>query len=129
MRIAWLVVALAPAIAACSSSTTAPATTEDAGTLTDAAGGDTWASFAADFFVRYCNSCHTPQDATGRDYSVQANVKKDMQPMRCGVASVQDPAWQCASSPCAKQFPFGPGPKPSDADRARLVAWINAGEP
>lgn len=90
---------------------------------------DTWANYAAGFFVTYCVSCHNAQDSTGRDYDIQANVAKDKTPMRCGVAAVQDPTWNCASTPVAKQFPIGSGPKPSDAERARIVAWITAGEP
>lgn len=90
---------------------------------------DTWANYAAGFFVTYCVSCHNAQDSTGRDYDIQANVAKDKTPMRCGVAAAQDPTWNCAPSPVAKQFPIGNGPKPSDAERARIVAWITAGEP
>jgi hypothetical protein len=90
---------------------------------------DTWANYAAGFFVTYCVSCHNAKDTTGRDYSIQANVAKDKTAMRCGVAATQDPTWNCAASPVAKQFPIGNGPKPSDAERARIVAWITAGEP
>jgi hypothetical protein len=90
---------------------------------------DTWANYAGGFFVTYCVSCHNAQDSTGRDYNIQANVVKDKAVMRCGVASVQDPNWNCAPTPVAKQFPIGNGPKPSDAERARIVAWITAGEP
>ena len=52
-----------------------------------------------------------------------------MAAMRCGVAAVQDPSWNCGTSPSPRQFPIGNGPKPTDAERARLVAWITAGEP
>jgi hypothetical protein len=90
---------------------------------------DSWANYAAGFFTTYCTSCHNPQDATGRDYNIQANVAKDKTAMRCGVAAAQDPSWNCAASPVAKQFPIGSGPKPTDAERARMVAWISAGEP
>ncbi len=125
-----------PVLALACSSTSTPVGTTDAGstdaggaTTDSAASSDTWTSYASGFFATYCNSCHSAKDSTGRDYSVQANVAKDMAPMRCGVAAVQDPAWGCAASPVAKQFPIGSGPKPSDAERARIVAWISAGEP
>jgi hypothetical protein len=125
--------ALASSLLACSSSSGAPApnATADSGApAADAAPtGDTWTSYASGFFTTYCVSCHDAQDATGRDYHVQANVAKDKAVMRCGVAAVQDPSWGCASTPVAKQFPIGSGPKPSDAERTRIVAWITAGEP
>src|SRR5258708_5144799 len=109
------------ALAGCSSS--APAT-KDA-----PAASDTWNNYAAGFFVTYGNSCHNGRDTTGRDFSVQATVAANHTAMRCGVAAVQDPSWSCAASPVAKQFPVGPGPKPTDAERDRIVAWITAGEP
>jgi cytochrome c551/c552 len=116
------------------STTKSPSSPSDAGTTgkTDSDGAatqDTWASYAEGFFQQYCVSCHDASDTTGRDYTVAANVAKDHDAMRCGVAATQDPTWQCASLPTAKQFPIGSGPKPSDAERARIVAWINAGEP
>jgi hypothetical protein len=92
---------------------------------------DTWANYAQGFFRMYCISCHNAQDPTGRDYSMQAIVLKDKAVMRCGVAAVQDPSWNCAPPPApqARQFPIGTGPKPSDPERGRIVAWIDAGEP
>jgi mono/diheme cytochrome c family protein len=119
------------ALAACSSTSSAPvpASPADSGATTDATSQDTWASYAAAFFTTYCVSCHNANDATGRDYNVQANVAKDTAVMRCGVAAAQDPSWNCAPTPPAKQFPIGSGPKPTDAERARIVAWITAGEP
>jgi hypothetical protein len=103
---------------------------EDSGAVTDGmASADTWETYAKNFFATYCTSCHNPQDSTGRDYNIQADVLSDRVAMRCGVAASQDPAWNCAPSPVPRQFPIGNGPKPSDAERARIVAWINAGEP
>jgi hypothetical protein len=115
------------ALAACSSSSTAPAgTNPDAAPPADA-GPDTWATYAQGFFATYCVSCHGAQDPTGRDFTVQANVETNKLVIRCGVAVTQDPSWSCASLPAAKQFPIGNGPKPSDAERGRIVAWITAG--
>ena len=111
---------LAVVVAGCSS---------HAATTADAPASDTWTSYAAGFFTTYCTSCHNAQDSTGRDFRVQATVAMDSMVMRCGVAAVQDPSWGCAASPVAKQFPIGTGPKPTDAERARIVAWITAGEP
>ena len=121
--------------AACSSnSSPAPAgeATSDAAPSdsgAEASAGDSWSSFAQGFFATYCTSCHNSADTTGRDFSVQANVEKEKLVIRCGVAVAQDPSWSCAASPAPKQFPIGTGPKPSDAERRRIVAWITAGAP
>jgi len=119
--------------ASCSSSpppvTSGAATVGDSGAPDASKGADTWVSYAAAFFQTYCTSCHNAQDPTRRDYTLAADVLKDRTVMRCGVAATQDPAWNCAASPVAKQFPIGSGPKPSDAERARIVAWIDGGEP
>jgi hypothetical protein len=99
------------------------------------AGGDTWTNWAnASFFQPYCDSCHTPGGAgdpagTNLDFTQYANVAANAAVVRCGVAAVQDPAWGCGPSPVAAQFPVGTGAKPSNGERARLVAWIDAGHP
>jgi hypothetical protein len=108
---------------------TGDAGTADASTGDVGSASDTWTNYAVFFFQKYCVSCHNAQDPTGRDYTMKAVVAKDMAVMRCGVAAVQDPSWNCAPSPTARQFPIGSGPKPSDSERARIVAWIDAGEP
>jgi hypothetical protein len=67
---------------------------------------------------------------TGRDCTKQARVAFDAPVIRCGVAVSWDPSWNCdTQGPQPKQFPIGNGPKPSDADRARVVAWLSAGAP
>jgi hypothetical protein len=121
---------------ACSSSSSSPApsATADAGgsAPTDDAGssgGDTWASYASGFATTYCVACHDAKDPKGRDYTLLANVQKEKNEVRCGVAVTQDPSWGCAAFPPAKQFPIGTGAKPTDADRARFVAWLTAGAP
>ncbi|MGH7286385.1 MAG: hypothetical protein ACRELY_33110 [Polyangiaceae bacterium] len=133
MKAQHLVLASALVIGCSSSSSPAPAANDDGGSgsdLTDSgASGDTWENYAAGFFTTYCTSCHDPQDPTGRDFNVQAIVLQNKADMRCGVAVTQDPSWSCPASITAKQFPIGTGPKPTDAERNRLVAWIAAGEP
>jgi hypothetical protein len=112
------------ALVACSSGSS-PATNPG-----DAMTGDTWQSWAQGFFATYCVPCHGAGAPGGRDYRVQANVVRDAAEIRCGVAVTQDPSWNCDPAfPPPKQFPIGNGPKPSDADRGRLVAWITAGAP
>ena len=119
-------------LASCSSNASpvsSSTATADGAAPEGSVGADTWINYAAGFFQTYCTDCHNAQDSTGRDYTVRADVAKDKDSMRCGVAATQDPAWNCAASPVARQFPIGTGPKPTDADRARIVAWIDAGEP
>ena len=132
---ASLLLASVLSIVACSSSSapSGSSTDADSGSGTSSgdsgASGDTWANYAAGFFTTYCTSCHNSSDSTGRDFTVQAIVLQNKVAMRCGVAVTQDPSWNCAASPVAKQFPIGTGPKPTDAERDRIVAWITAGEP
>jgi len=58
-------------------------------------------------------------------------VKRDAATIRCGVASTVLSG--CGSFPPPEQFPItdakGTNPKPSTAERARIVAWIEAGTP
>jgi hypothetical protein len=95
----------------------------------NADGGDTWDSWAQGFFATYCVSCHGANDTTGRDFRSKPIVVMNRLVIRCGVATAQDPSWSCAASPMPGQFPIGTGPKPSDAERTRVVAWITAGCP
>jgi hypothetical protein len=130
---------------ACSSSSPSPTSPADAGGNgttdsggTDAAspsdaaaasdGGDTWDSWAQGFFATYCVSCHGANDPA-RDFRSKSVVVSERLEIRCGVAAMQDPSWACAAFPPPRQFPIGTGPKPTDAERARAVAWITAGCP
>jgi len=98
-------------------------------------GGDTWASWASpDFFQTYCTSCHSAGgqgDPSGSnlDWTNLSDVRSNGNTIRCGVAVAQDPSWNCPGSVAAEQFPIGNGPHPADAERERLVSWIDAGMP
>jgi hypothetical protein len=85
---------------------------------------DGWATFAEAFFVDYCTECHA---GAPRDYTSYEDVVRDQSGIRCGVTSV--PLDDCVGFPPPRQFPVGPGPKPDDETRARLVEWIEAGLP
>ena len=111
---------------------TAGATTTDSGGSSSGAGstggaGATWNGFAADFFETYCGECHWEGDAAGRDYSTLAGVMAESVKIRCGVTPTA--LADCGAGPSPNQVPVGGGPKPSDADRNALVAWIEAGLP
>jgi hypothetical protein len=99
------------------------------------ASGDTWSNFAEGFFATYCVECHDANDPSTppRDYTKYADVKTDAPTIRCGVAPVKLTTGCDASFPPPKQFPIsdakGTNPKPSDAERDRLVLWIQAGLP
>jgi hypothetical protein len=127
---------LAAAAVACSSSSS-PVTPEDAGaTDTGTAGPDTWKSFAQGFTATYCVHCHNattpaPSSDPGQNFNLYADVKAFASEIRCGVA----PAGQLQSGckgggafPPPGQFPAG-APYPDDAQRLRMIAWINAGAP
>ncbi len=91
----------------------------------DAGGDDTWESYAADWMRRFCVECHA---GGRRDYTTPADVMRDAARIRCGV-SPDRPLDGCGASPRARQFPIGDGPFPTDDERRRLVAWIDAGMP
>ena len=94
---------------------------------------DTWASWAQGFFTKYCVECHGASNPEGLDFGEQSIVVANKDTIRCGVCVSQDSSWSCPASPPAKQFPIsdsaGTNPKPSDAERNRVVAWIDAGCP
>ena len=104
----------------------------DAGTGQDAGGSvdgatsaDTWTNFAQGFFTTYCVPCHSANPP--RDYSTMVDVMRDSAEIACGVSPTALSG--CGSFPPPNQFPIGTGPHPSDADRQRIVAWIEAGLP
>ena len=100
----------------------ADAGASDSGETTDAGVGDTWASFAMEFFVTYCVECHS---GGARDYTAIDDVMRDQATIRCGVSPYALAG--CGSFPPPSQFPVGGGPFPTDDERRRLVAWIDAG--
>jgi len=91
---------------------------------TDAAMADTWTTFAQGFVTDYCVACHT---GGPRDYRTMTDVLRDSSEIACGVSP--DARAGCTGFPPPGQFPVGTGPKPSDEERRRLVAWIDAGLP
>ncbi|HEY8089308.1 MAG TPA: hypothetical protein VIF09_15720 [Polyangiaceae bacterium] len=122
------------AAAACSSSSSPPAGQGgDDASVGDGYDADTWANWGQGFFTRYCVECHAAGNTSGLDFGQQSIVVTNASTIRCGVAVTQDPAWSCPSNLTAKQFPIsdtaGANPKPTDAERNRVVAWINAGTP
>ncbi len=103
--------------------------TDGGGTTIDGgASSDTWGSFAMGFFATYCVECHAGPPS-GRDYQTIDDVQRDAAIIRCGTAPASEPSSDCGATPAAGQFPVGSGPFPSDEDRRRLVAWIDAGLP
>jgi hypothetical protein len=128
----------APAPGTDSSTTSDTATVNDTGTRTDtstttdgtpADAGDTWDSYANGFFAKYCIECHA---GTKRDYRTPDDVRRDLALIRCGVASTLQSGCT-ATDPKPKQFPINDStatnPKPTDAERDRIVAWLAAGAP
>jgi hypothetical protein len=90
----------------------------------------TWTSFAQPFFQSYCVSCHRPGgQASLQDFNQYSVVKANAATIRCGVAPAGMLPSGCSGNPSAGQFPIGNGPKPSDAERLTLLAWIDQGAP
>lgn len=98
--------------------------------LAQASMPDSWSDYAQGFFASYCISCHKPGgQGAQQDFSMYSVVVANAATIRCGVAPAGQTQSGCGTSPAAGQFPIGNGPKPSDAERLRLVAWIDAGTP
>jgi len=120
--------------AACSSGSSSGGSSSGAssGSGSDS-GADTWASWGQGFFSKYCVECHAASDPKGLDFTQHSVVTANKDTIRCGVSVQQDPSWNCAAFPPAKQFPISDqsmtNPKPTDAERDRAVAWIEAGCP
>lgn len=115
---------LALVLAACGRSSTPPAADAPAA-------ADTWTSWAESFTMMYCSaSCHAPggSGAGGGtyDFTQYANVYANRAIIRCGVTATA--LADCTGFPPPKQFPIA-APYPTDAERARMVAWIDAGAP
>jgi hypothetical protein len=136
MHRAW-VLGLLAVVAACSSGQDAVGTSGSGGTGagggTTGTGGtpstDTWASYAQGFAATYCVECHGASAPTGLDFTVLADVQMKKAEIRCGVAPTLLSG--CSGFPPPKQFPIsnaaGTNPKPTDAERDRFIAWIDAG--
>lgn len=85
--------------------------------------GDTWATFAMDFFATWCTRCHSETLAggdrngapVGYDWDVEATVRSFLPEIRNAVGVVNF-------------MPFTP-PDPSCAERQRIVRWIDADAP
>jgi hypothetical protein len=115
------------ALAGCSSSGSSIAS--DLSSSTDLA-TVTWTNYAQAFFQHYCVSCHNPTGtASVQDFNQYAVVKSNAALIRCGVAPMGMLPSGCSGNPAAGQFPIDPGPKPSDAERLAIVAWIDSGAP
>lgn len=95
--------------------------------------GDTWENYASGFMSQFCVSCHNDDNAgeASRDYHQLSNVMGESAEIACGLSKSEEDwsARGCTGFPPARQFPVGDGDKPSDEDRDRLIAWIDAGLP
>jgi hypothetical protein len=128
--------ALALVLAACSSSSSSGASTgQDAGMLpgSDAPDTDTWDNWGLAFFTKYCIECHAANNPDGLDFGQKSIVVTNKDTIRCGVCVQQQASWSCPAAPVAEQFPIsdsaGTNPKPTNDERDRVVAWIDAGCP
>jgi len=108
--------------------TGAPDATADVGAEPDAVAVDTWSTFAEGFMTTYCTSCHSEAGIATADYTRYDMVLADQTTIRCGTSDIQ--LDDCpVREPYTPRFPIGPGPYPDGDERARLVAWFDAGLP
>ena len=105
-------------------------------------GGLTWDGWTAAFVRDYCVECHEPTAPCGGSGCHQAGdpalfdlhdesaVIARAGIIQCGIATQQDPSWSCGST-APETFPVenGGNPLPTDAQRALVVSWIDAGCP
>jgi hypothetical protein len=84
--------------------------------------------------ARYCVGCHN-DDMAGdawRDYRLLRAVSADSLLIACGLAksaTLRDLRGCPSHAPPARQLPVGDGPKPTDAERDRMLRWIDANMP
>jgi hypothetical protein len=97
---------------------------EDSGAEDSGTDIDTWDHYAAGWFDTFCVQCHT--DAP-RDHTDYDSVFAEADQIACGVSRVAREG--CGDWPEPGAFPTAasPGPYPTDAERDRLVAWIDDG--
>jgi hypothetical protein len=122
-----------------------PAADGAAGTTTTVpydGGAVEWDGWAGEFFTQYCTQCHSPtayctqchstDDPRTPDFTQKGQVVAHSAMIRCGVSVTQDPLWDCGTIQ-PEQFPLMTTPQtnplPSDEDRGRIVAWLDAGCP
>jgi uncharacterized membrane protein len=100
-----------------------PALEEPQASPGDPIDGDTWDSFARDFFATWCTRCHASTLAggdrngapTGFDWDVETSVRDHLAMIRNAVG-------------VGNFMPFNP-PDPTCDERQRLVRWIDADAP
>lgn len=104
-------------------------------------GGVTWDGWAGAFVRDYCTECHQPSAPCGGsgchapgdpalfDFHDKTAFTSRADIIQCGIATVQDPTWNC-SGVSTKEFPIvGDNPLPVDEQRDIMVGWIDAGCP
>ena len=91
---------------------------------------DTWGNYAMGFAADYCVTCHQPGGSGYRngdlDFRTIDDVVTNAAEIRCGTAPTLLDG--CSGFPPPAQFPIA-APYPSDDERLRFVAWIDAGTP
>jgi len=129
MRTSLFLLLLASAACGSASSTGADLATPDLATAAadlNTPAVPTYTGFAEAFIMSYCVSCH-PSASSTRDFTQYAVVKQNAHNIACGVSPIALPG--CSGNPAPGQFPIGSGPQPTDAERTKLVQWIQGGLP
>lgn len=100
-----------------------PALEEPQASPGDPIDGDTWVTFAMDFFATHCTRCHSSTRVggdrngapVGFDWDIEATVRDHLDEIRNAVGVLNF-------------MPFLP-PDPTCAERQRIVRWIDAAAP
>ena len=79
------------------------------------------------FFPTYCGSCHPAKTSSDSDWNIYEDVLSEYDHIYCGVGIDDVP--ECGDRLEPGHLPRGSGPYPSDDERLRLVAWMDAGMP
>lgn len=101
-----------------------------AGDSGSSADGPTWHGEVAPIVVAHCGSCHTEGGVAPFVLDTHAGAAPLAEAMLSSVESGSMPPWYAVETDeCDPMLPFEGDLRLSDADRATLVAWVEAGAP
>jgi len=90
--------------------------------------GDYWEDWPrSTFFPTFCNECHPSMDTHDHDFTIYEDVVEEYNHIYCGVGLEMVP--ECEDHHEPGHLPQGDGAYPTDDERLRLVAWMDAGMP
>jgi hypothetical protein len=79
------------------------------------------------FFTPYCGDCHPHLTSNGWDWANHDHVREQYDHIYCGVNLVETD--ECGGHHVPGHLPQGGGAMPTEDERLRLIAWMDAGIP